>query len=100
MTETDTPPMTTRGKLLALAEHLRTLPTDHASPESRGLVEMVQIAEGFGLEVWEYVIPESDAEADLAVDQLIALLLNLRGDDLPPFDLERYGELVDDDGEA
>lgn len=80
----------TREKLLGLAHHLRTLPPAEASEEARGLIEVVQLAEGLGIDVWGALIPPTEAEADLMVDQLLALFHELRGDDLPPFDLERH----------
>jgi hypothetical protein len=56
-------------------------------------VEMSQLAEGMGVDVWGAIMPDTPAEADVMVDGLLCLLLQLRGDDLPPFDPSRYGEL-------
>jgi hypothetical protein len=83
---------TTREKMLGLRDELRTLSLDDTSPETRGLVELVQIGAGFGLDVFDFLVPGTDAEADVMIDQLLGLLHRVRGDDLPPFRLDQYGE--------
>jgi hypothetical protein len=45
---------------------------------------------GLGFDPLTHLLPQSEAEADQQVDSLIALLYQVRGDDLPPFDLERH----------
>jgi hypothetical protein len=80
---------TTREKIAVLADELRQMDPGEASEELAPLLEFAQILQGMGLDVVSALIPQSDAEADMLVDQLIAVLFQLRGDDLPPFDLER-----------
>lgn len=84
---------TTREKVAALVDHLRTMPPSAMSPEGRQLAEGYQIVAGLGFDPLPLLLPDSDAEADVLVDNLIGLLLEIRGDDLPPFDVSRYGEL-------
>lgn len=86
--------MTTREKVLAIVDELRTMPPGDMSSEGRQLAEGYQIMAGLGFDPLPFLLPDSDAEADVMIDSLIALLVNLRGDDLPPFDLSRYGEDV------
>ena len=92
--------MNTREKIEAAAAALFEMPREAMAPEARSLVEHVQMLRGLadfvGMDLpenlVELVVPADDAEADVLVDKLIGLLLELRGDDLPPFDLARYGE--------
>ncbi len=84
--------MTTREKILALVEALRTTPAEEMSGEGRELVELAQIMAGLGFDPLQHLVPESDADADVLVDKVIALLLQVRGDDLPPFDPALYAE--------
>ncbi len=86
--------MTTREKIQALIAALRETPAEDAQ-EGRHLVELVQIMAGLGFDPLAYLLPDTDAEADMLVDKVIALLLQLRGDDLPPFDPDLYGEAVE-----
>jgi hypothetical protein len=94
--------VTTREKILSLVGEFQAMPKSELAPELRGVVEAVKIARGFGVDVIGWVVPETDAEADVLVDKLIALCLMVRGDDLPPFDPDRYGEgmLVEGEDEA
>jgi hypothetical protein len=80
----------TLEKIAALVDEVRTMPPDEASESSRGLIEMAQILAAFGIDPLAYLLPSSPAEADQMVDNLIAILLQVRGDDLPPFDLNRH----------
>lgn len=80
---------TTIEKLSLLFDEIESTPPEDASPEARDMFELVQIARGFGFDLRTLLLPASAAEADVIVDKLIALLLQLRGDDLAPFDLER-----------
>lgn len=88
--------MTTREKIVALVDALRTTPPDAIDDDARNLVELLQIAQGMGVDLLALIVPATDAEADVLVDKLLCLLLEVRGDDLPPFDPERYGEAVAD----
>lgn len=84
--------MTTREKIIAIVEELKRTPPSEAA-EAGDLVEMFQIMQGLGgPNPFDLMVPESDAEADIAIDKFICLLFQLRGDDLPPFDPDRYGE--------
>lgn len=83
---------TTWEKLNAVVDELRKTPPGEMAPEGRDLAELVQIAEGLGVDVFSMLLPRSPAEADVMVDKLLSLLFAIRGDDLPPFDPERYGE--------
>lgn len=82
--------MTTLEKIRALVAEVRTMKPDDVTGQARGLVELSQIAAAFGIDPLDYLLPDSEAEADQLVDSLIALLFHVRGDDLPPFDLGRH----------
>lgn len=82
--------MTTREKITALVDEVRKMSLSDCDESTRGLVEFAQIAAGFGFDPLTLLLPQSDAEADQQVDALIALLFQVRGDDLPTFDLERH----------
>ena len=87
--------MTTHEKIKAVAARLASLEPARIAPELAGLVEGAQILRGLGIPVpnpLEFLLPDDPLEADELVDKLIALLFDLRGDDLPPFDPSRYGE--------
>jgi hypothetical protein len=84
--------VTTREKIIAVVDELRQTPAESLSDQGRDVLEMVQIAQGFGLDLFSMVIPSSDADADQMVDNLLTMLMQLRGDDLPPYSPDRYGE--------
>jgi len=87
--------MTSREKLLALIDAARATPLEDLLPEARDVAEVWQLAQGLGLDVWGLLlsaVPSSDAEVDVLVDKLLVLGFELRGDDLAPFSLGRYGE--------
>ena len=87
---TEYEPMTTRQKVDALIAAVRETPKADHMGELDELVELLNIATGlFGRDPLELLLPKSDAEMDVFVDKTIALLLQIRGDDLPPFDLAR-----------
>lgn len=88
---------TTREKMQALSAELRDTAIEDTSAETRPLVELIQISAGFGVDVFNWLVPDNDADADVFIDQLIALLFRVRGDDLPPFDVNLYGEAVIND---
>lgn len=91
---------TTRGNVIALIDAVAAMPPAEAAPDTRNFVELVQIGQGMGVDLVAMLVPESDAECDVMVDKLIALLLEVRGDDLPPFDVTRYGEMFDEPGDV
>lgn len=91
---------TTIEKMKALSDELRDTAIEDTSPETRPLVELVQIAAGLGIDVFAWLIPSDPADADVFIDQLIALLLRVRGDDLPPFDVNLYGDVVEEPAES
>lgn len=84
--------MNTLEKMNALITHLETMPVDDASPQQRDMVETLQIMEGLsgGRLGPRMLLPQTEVEADQQVDDLITLLLQLRGDDLPPYDFDRH----------
>lgn len=87
--------MTTHEKVSALAGHLASADLAKLAPELGGLSEGMVILRGLGINLpspLDFILPADPAEADVLIDKLIALLLELRGDDLPPFDPTRYGE--------
>lgn len=84
--------MTTREKIVAIVEAVKQTPLDELSEDTRQIGEVLQILNGFGWDPLSWLIPDSDADADQLVDKLLAVLLEVRGDDLPPFDPTRYGE--------
>lgn len=89
--------MTTHEKVRALVEHVQTLDARTVAPEFADVIQGAQILRGLGIKIpspLEFLLPADPAEADLLVDKLIGLLLELRGDDLPPFDPDQYGESI------
>ena len=88
---------TTYEKMSVMRDELRTLAIEDTSSEMQPLVTFVQVAAGMGIDVFDWLIPDDPADADSFVDGLLALFHRIRGDDLPPFDLDRYGEASLDD---
>ena len=89
--------MTTYEKIQALAARLQRVDPVVLAPELGEVVQAAQILRGMGISLpnpLEFLLPADPAEADQLVDKVIALLFDLRGDDLPPFDPGRYGESV------
>jgi hypothetical protein len=82
--------MTTLQKLKALVDAFAMMDPSDAEESTRPMVEFFQMARGLGIDPFKFLKPETEAEADQQVDSLIALLFQVRGDDLPPFDLERH----------
>lgn len=82
--------MTTREKIGALVAEVRTMPLAEMSGASRDIAELLLIVQGFGFDPLGMLLPASDAEADELVDQLITLALQVRGDDLAPYDFDRH----------
>ena len=85
----------THEKMQALAAELKEQALSDTSEETAGFVTLVQLAAGFGIDVFDWIIPDDPAQADVFLDQLLALLMRVRGDDLPPFDPNLYGEAID-----
>jgi hypothetical protein len=81
--------VTTREKIRQVVDELAAMKPADADASNRDLVEMLLILRGFGFDPLEALLPSTDADADLQVDALITLLLQVRGDDLPPYDFER-----------
>lgn len=94
--------MNTLEKMTALVEHIAAIDPSTLGPEFRELVTNFQVVRGLadiaGVRLpgnpLELILPADPAEADQTIDKVIALLVELRGDDLPPFDPARYGESV------
>jgi hypothetical protein len=87
--------VTTRQKIISLVDAARQLGAGDAPGDMAQLFELVQIVEGLGFDLVGMLLPPSDAETDVLIDKLIAVLLEVRGDDLPPFDPDRYGEALE-----
>jgi hypothetical protein len=81
---------TTLEKIEMLISEVRQMDPRDADESTRGLIEMTQIMGGLGFDLFSLLMPQTDAEADQQVDALLAVLFQVRGDDLPPFDLERH----------
>jgi hypothetical protein len=93
--------MTTAEKLQnVLAEagafDLFSIDPKTVKPELRDAVLVAQsICGNAGIDPGQLIalaIPTDEREADILVDKAIAFLFELRGDELPPFDPDRYGE--------
>jgi hypothetical protein len=82
----------TLEKITELVRELEATPPAELGAEGRDLAEALQILAGLGIDPLGMLLPKSEPEADVLVDNLIVLLLSIRGDDLPPFDPGRYGE--------
>lgn len=89
--------MTTQEKVRALAGRLGSLDFAELAPDLAWVVEGITILRGLGIgpaDPLAFLLPSDPAETDVLIDKLIALLLELRGDELPPFDPTRYGESI------
>ena len=86
--------LTTADKLDLMIEAVRTMDPAEVPPESRTLVTGLQMAAGMGFDLLAMIRPDSDEDCALMIDGCTRLLLQLRGDDLPPFDPSNYGELA------
>lgn len=82
--------LTTAQKLEQVVGELLTAPLDEMPAKARELIGGIQLMIGMGKFDPMDLLPADPADADTLVDNLIAMLLNLRGDDLPPFDLARH----------
>lgn len=92
--------MTTHEKIRALADRFSTVNLAELAPDLGWIAEGIRIMRGLGIapaDPLSFILPTDPAETDVLVDKLIALLLELRGDDLPPFDPSRYGESIIDE---
>lgn len=94
--------MTTEQKVRAIVEQLRTIQPSDLAPELGSLVSDFQALRGLadlaGVKIpadpLSLLIPDDGTDLELVLDKVICLLLDLRGDDLPPFDRELYGETL------
>lgn len=90
--------MTTQEKIRALTDFLGQINPRDLPPEIRDLVEGFQIMQGMGIVsgggLFEFLLPADPGDAEQTIDKVIGLLLDLRGDDLPPYDPNRYGESI------
>lgn len=82
--------MNTLEKIRALVAEVQTMKPDDAADNARGLIELANLAAAFNFDIFDMLLPQTEAEADQLVDSLIALLFHVRGDDLPVFDLDRH----------
>jgi hypothetical protein len=85
----------THEKVRALTTELGSIDLAALAPELRGVMEGRDILRGLGISIpnpIDFLLPDDPDEADALVDKLIALLFELRGDELPAFDPTRYGE--------
>lgn len=79
--------MTTAEKVQAAIDELRQTPPEEMPADVRELIAGVQMLAGFGVDPFSLILPADPADADVMLDKTLALLLQLRGDDLPPFRL-------------
>lgn len=79
--------MTTAEKILMMRDHLATITPDELPDSARDFALNLQIARGLGFDPFDLILPDDPLELDEMIDGAIGLLLNLRGDDLPPLDL-------------
>jgi len=92
--------VTTQEKIRALADRFSGVNIGELAPDLAGIAEGVQILQGLGIvpaDLLGFILPDDPAETAIVIEKLTALLLEVRGDDLPPFDPDRYGESVMDE---
>lgn len=82
--------MTTAEKLTAMRDHLAAVDPDDMPPHARDFALNLQIAKGLGFDPFELILPDDPNELDEMIDGAIGLLLELRGDELPPFDFRAH----------
>jgi hypothetical protein len=85
--------MTTARKIDLMIEAIETMDPAGAAPEARQFIAGLQMLRGMGIDLLAIIRPDDDDDCALFIDGAIRLLLQLRGDDLPPFDPNGYGEL-------
>lgn len=81
--------LTTADKLGQALDEMMTTPLEQMPPKAAELIGGLQMMVGMGKFDPTDLLPADPTDADALVDNLIALLLNLRGDDLPPFNFAR-----------
>lgn len=86
--------MTTAEKILAMRDYLVTIDPEDMPEEARNFAMNLQLIQGLGFDVFDIVLPDDPEEVSVMIDKAIALLIDLRGDELPPFDVTRYGEAM------
>ena len=79
---------TTHEKLNAIRDEVALTPPEQMPEDARGLVAGLQMLAGMsGIDVFDYIVPDDPAEADVLIDKLLDLAFHLRGDDLAPYRL-------------
>lgn len=85
--------MTTAEKIRAMRDYLATIDPAELDDKAREIATGVQMMRGFGWDPFDLMLPEDPTDLEQFIDDAIRLLLGLRGDDLPPFDVTAYGEV-------
>lgn len=91
--------MTTAEKITAMRDHLAAIDPDEMPGPARDFAFNLQIARGLGFDPFELILPDDPNELDEMIDGAIGLLINLRGDELPPLDLRPFMPDPSDDGD-
>jgi hypothetical protein len=94
--------VTTKEKVELIVARLRQINPAALSPELGNIVQDFQairgVADLVGVKIpadpLSLILPDDAVDLDIALDKVIALLIDLRGDDLPPFDCTLYGESI------
>jgi hypothetical protein len=94
--------VTTKEKVELIVARLRQINPAALSPELGNIVRDFQairgVADLVGVKIpadpLSLILPDDAVDLDIALDKVIALLIDLRGDDLPPFDRTLYGESI------
>jgi hypothetical protein len=92
--------VTTAQKITAMRDHLATIDPDEMPGPARDFALNLQIAAGLGFDPFDFVLPDDPNELDEMIDGAIGLLINLRGDDLPPLDIRPFLPESRDDGDV
>lgn len=98
--------MTTAEKITAMRDHLVSIDPDELPPSARDFALNLQIAKGLGFDPFDLILPDDPHELDEMIDGAVSLLLELRGDELPPFPWRRLAPAavaagyIDSDGIA
>jgi hypothetical protein len=82
--------VTTAQKIEAIRDHLMSIDPDELPEHARDFGQNLQIARGLGFDPFDLLLPDDPNELDEMIDGAVGLLLELRGDDLPPFDFRRF----------
>jgi len=92
--------VTTAEKILAMRDHLAIIDPEEMPGAARDFALNMQIARGLGFDPFDMILPDDPNELDEMIDGAIGLLINLRGDELPPLDLRPYLQDVDEGDRA